>query len=85
MTDDASLEKLVRALGRQVVACWEESSCPMGCGESGQVFLFIHADGGMTSRCMSCRRDAYLSETFEWVYSDIGYEFGEPWALIARW
>jgi len=77
-------ETFGQMLSHQVVSAWEESSCPMECGQVGQVFFFVHGDGGMTSRCMGCRRDSYLSGTFEWVYSDIGGEFGEPWALIAR-
>jgi len=90
MTDDGYLlEKLVQALSRQVVACfWEESSCPMECGEPGQVLFFIYGDGGMACRCSGCRQDSYLAVNdwgVLWEYVATGFEHGMPWAVISRW
>jgi len=70
---------------RRVVAAWAEEECPQGCGEAGRVLWMVHCDGGLTSRCLGCRRDSYLTENFDWVYTDIGYEYGEAWAIAARW
>lgn len=66
-----------------VVAAWPEEECPQGCGEVGRVLWMVHQNGGVTSRCLGCRRDSFLDENFDWVYSDLGYQ--GPLAVVTRW
>ena len=87
MTDDsyvvaAALGELVEVISHRVVAS-RQGECPQECGEVGQVFYFVHADGGITVRCLGCRRDSFLDENFDWVYADLEYRV--PLAVVTRW